>query len=158
MRESKAFVVVLIKSHVVVWFQFYPRKCRQQPQSFCWLNNNEIPCVILLQRFVKYKGLFHQSINALVSGRCICEFKFVIFKLIPRRDTSHISCETGVSTLVQTMVQTMASCRQATSHNPSHCWPYLCRHMAIPGHNALTKSANGSMGLSRWKEIIPGCI
>ena len=132
--------------------------------SFIFLfNNNEIPRVILLQRFVKYKSPFHQRINSLVSGKCICDLKLVIFRFISRRDNLRISCETVPGRMTQhladhwsTLVQAMAWCRQATSHNPSYCRP-----ISMPPYGDTRphcKSSNGSMGLSRWNQMKPECI
>ena len=70
--------------------------------SFIYLfDDNEIPRVILLQRFVKYKSPFHQRINSLVFGRCICDLKLIIFKLKSRRDNLRISCETVPGRMTQ---------------------------------------------------------
>ena len=68
--------------------------------------------------------------NSLVSGRCGCYLKLIIFKLIWRIDISSISCEIALKWMPQdltdgksTLVLVMAGCRQATSHYPNQCWP-----------------------------------
>ena len=66
----------------------------------------------------------------MVPGRCGCNVKLVIFKLIPRIDALSISCEIALMWMPQDLtddlsilVQVMAWCRQATSHYLSQCQP-----------------------------------
>ena len=68
--------------------------------------------------------------NSLAPGRCRCDLKLVIFKLIPRIHIWSIFCEIALRWMPQdltsdksTLVQVMAWCRQATSHYLSLCWP-----------------------------------
>ena len=79
--------------------------------------------------------------NSLVPGRCRCDIKFVIFKLISRIVILSISCEIALRWMSleftneqSTLVQVMAWCRPATSHYLNQCWP---SSMASLGHNGL---------------------
>ena len=78
--------------------------------------------------------------NSLASGRCGCNFKWVIFKHILMNDILRYSRETMLVWMPQktpddksTLVQVMAWCHQGTRHYLSHQWP---RSMS-PGHNEL---------------------
>ena len=69
------------------------------------------------------------KINSLVLGRCDCDFKLVIFKLIIKAILS-ISCEIALKVVnaqeltgdQSTLFQVMAWCHQATSHYLNQCW------------------------------------
>ena len=69
-------------------------------------------------------------LNLLVPGRCRCNLKLVIFKLMSRVDILSISCEIALRWMPQditddksTLVQVMGWCLQATSHYLGQCWP-----------------------------------
>ena len=68
--------------------------------------------------------------NSLVRGRCRCNLKLIIFKLMSRVDILSISCEIALRGMPRdftddksTLVQVLAWCRQATSHYLGQCWP-----------------------------------
>ena len=46
------------------------------------------------------------------------------------------------------MVRIIAWCRQSTSHYLSHCWPRLCRHMALLDHNEFINCMSVNFG--KW--------
>ena len=76
-------------------------------------------------------------LNSFSSGRCGCNNKLMIFKLMSRIDIWSISCEIALRWMPQdlinkksTLVQVMAWCRQAAIHYPDQWWP---RSMMLDG-------------------------
>ena len=71
------------------------------------------------------------TLNPLDPGRCSCNLKLVIFKIISMISTFYISRKLPQlnvkrphwSLVGSTLVQVMALCRQATNHSLSQCWP-----------------------------------
>ena len=81
-----------------------------------------------------------QCINSLAPGRCGCNLKWVIFKLISRIDIVIISSEIahrwmpwGLADDLPILVQIMACCCQATSHYLNQYWPSSMTLYGITG-------------------------
>ena len=87
-------------------------------------------------------GISEATLNSLAPGRCGCNFKIIIFKLIPWTDISCAACKIVVRRIPQnssddesTLVQVMAWCRQAKSHYLSQWWESSkMAYMALPCH------------------------
>ena len=81
----------------------------------------------------------HTNINSLAPGKCCCNFKSVIFKVISMIDIWSTSCEIALWWMSKhltndqsTLVQVMAWCHQATSHYLSQCWPIYMTPYCVP--------------------------
>ena len=85
-------------------------------------------------------------INSLIPGKCGCNLKLVISKLIWK--LQNLSCAFHVNLpsgechktslkISRTLVQVMSWCYQATIHYLNQCWASLCHHMLSPGNNEL---------------------
>ena len=71
-----------------------------------------------------------QLFNSLAPGRCSCNLKLIIFKLVSKIDVLRVSYEITVMWMPGdltdsewTLIQIMAWCLWATSHYLSQCWP-----------------------------------
>ena len=81
-------------------------------------------------------------IFSLVSGRCDCNLRLLIFKLMWRIDIQRISCEIARRWMPQdltedksALVQLMAWCHQETSNYLKQCWPRSMSPYSITSHN-----------------------
>ena len=93
-----------------IWGTVYKWLWSHSDLKLNFLSHNDIaPLTIFLSSL---------SINSLAPLRCGCDIKFLIFKLISRKDTLSITCEIAL----RWMSQIMAWCSQATSHYLSPCW------------------------------------
>ena len=98
--------------------------------AWCHQVTSHFPCQCWLRSVSPYGVTRPQWVNSLDPGRCGCNLKFAIFKLIWRGDLLSISCEITLRWMTQdlsddlsTLVQVMAWCHQATSHYLDQCWP-----------------------------------
>ena len=112
-----------------------------------------IAVIIILVPFhscrVTASSLRVQWVNSLAPGKCECNLKLVISKLISKADILSISYEIALRLMLQntfdmfnvdihSQLQVMAWCHQATSqYLRPNIEPDLWRHMVSPGSNVL---------------------
>ena len=109
----------------------------RQPRIF--INTVGVNCIIRSDR-IWTPQLQFAKFNSLAPGRCGCNFKLVIFKLIPKIVMFRISCEIALRWIPEdlvngksTLVQIMAWCLQATNHYLNQWWLRSVRSYGITG-------------------------
>ena len=112
-QHEKGNKILLITSHYTEWGQEKDNTPTPIFQNATWPKH-----------LIQIYKVHYSMINSLIPGRCICNFKCVMFKHIVMFSVKLPLGDCHRTSLVKSQhwIQVMAWCHQTTSHYLNQCW------------------------------------